>query len=281
MAKVDIVVPIYNVAAYLERNLESLRQQTYQDIRVLCINDGSTDDSQSVIDHFVSLDHRFESYIKENGGLSDARNYGLKYVNSEYVMFIDSDDFCEPTMVEASLKAALENDADMVVFGYNQYYTETNQKEEIKLGIKTGVYSLNSNPSILAYTPNAAWNKLYRTSLFMDHDIRYPFGYRHQDLGTTAKLMYLSKKIAYLDLPLYNYLIDRPNNITRQIDNKIYHIIDMSKEILDYYQAQNVYENYYDELNFLVERNLITALRKSVSGTLPRRQSHLPASQQY
>lgn len=264
MAKVDIVVPIYNVEEYLERNLESLKNQTYQDIRVLCINDGSTDNSQAVIDRFAASDKRFESYDKVNGGLSDARNYGLKYVNSEYVMFIDSDDFCEPTMVEESLNAIEENHADMVVFGYNQYYTETNQKEEIKLGVERGVYSLKENHSILAYTPNAAWNKLYRTKLFIDNDIHYPFGYRHQDLGTTAKLMYLSNKIVYIDKPLYNYLIDRPNNITRQIDNKIYHIIDMSKEILDYYRTHNVYDDYYDELNYLIERNLIVALRKSV-----------------
>ena len=264
MARVDIVVPIYNVEVYLGRNLKSLLNQTFKDIRVLCINDGSTDNSQKIIDEYVAKDNRFESYIKQNGGLSDARNYGLKYVNSDYVMFIDSDDFCETTMVEESLNAMLDNQADMVVFGYNQFYTETNQKEEIKLGIESGTYSLKENPSILAFTPNAAWNKMYKTELFIDNDIRYPFGYRHQDLGTTAKLMYLSDKIVYLDKPLYNYLIDRPNNITRQIDNKIYHIIDMSKEILDYYKKQNVYEDYYDELNYLVERNLITALRKSV-----------------
>lgn len=264
MAKVDIVVPIYNVEEYLGRNLESLMNQTFKDIRILCINDGSTDNSQKVIDEYVAKDNRFESYTKQNGGLSDARNYGLKYVNSDYVMFIDSDDFCEPTMVEESLNAMLGNHADMVVFGYNQFYTETNQKEEIKLGVESGVYSLKENPSILAFTPNAAWNKMYKTKLFIDNDIRYPFGYRHQDLGTTAKLMYLSDKIVYLDKPLYNYLIDRPNNITRQIDNKIYHIIDMSKEILDYYQEKNIYDDYYDELNYLVERNLITALRKSV-----------------
>ena len=264
MAKVDIVVPIYNVEEYLDRNLESLMNQTFKDIRILCINDGSTDNSQKVIDEYAAKDSRFENYTKQNGGLSDARNYGLKYVDSDYVMFIDSDDFCEPTMIEESLKAMLDNQADMVVFGYNQFYTETNKKEEIKLGVESGVYSLKENPSILAFTPNAAWNKLYKTKLFINNNIRYPFGYRHQDLGTTAKLMYLSDKIAYLDKPLYDYLIDRPNNITRQIDNKIYHIIDMSKEILDYYQEQNVYEDYYDELNYLVERNLITSLRKSV-----------------
>ena len=264
MARVSIVVPIYNVEAYLERNLESLRTQTYTDIRVLCINDGSTDDSQAVIDKFVAMDSRFESYVKENGGLSDARNYGLKYVNSEYVMFIDSDDFCEPEMVELCIKGMDKEDADMAVFAYNQYYVETNSKEKIDLCIPSGTYTLEKRPEILAKTPNAAWNKMYRTKLFIDNNIEYPFGYRHQDLGTTAKLMYHANKIVYINTPLYNYLIDRPNNITMQVDKKIYHIMEMCKEILDYYKKQGVFKKYYDELNFLVERNLIVSLRKSI-----------------
>ena len=264
MAKVSIVVPIYNVYDYLDRNLESLMKQTYKDIEVLCINDGSTDKSQEIIDKYVNLDSRFKAFIKKNGGLSDARNYGLKYVDSEYVMFIDSDDFVEDTMVEECVTAMDDNHLDMFVFAYNQYYTETDTKEFISLGIKDGIYSLRDNKEILAKTPNAAWNKMYRTCIFKDNGIEYPFGYRHQDLGTTAKLMYLSDKIGYKDVALYNYLIDRPNNITRQIDNKIYHIIDMCQEILDYYQDNGIYEDYYNELNYLVEGNLIQSLRKSM-----------------
>lgn len=264
MAKVDIVVPIYNVEEYLERNLESLRTQTYKDIRVLCINDGCTDQSQKIIDQFVSKDSRFESYIKKNGGLSDARNFGLKYVDSEYVMFIDSDDFCEENMVELSVEQMDSNGLDMLVFAYNQYYVEDGRKEKIELGIEDGVYNLKENKDILAKTPNAAWNKMYRTNLFKEHDIEYPFGYRHQDLGTTAKLMLHSNKIGYINEALYNYLIDRPNNITAQIDKKLYHIIDMSKEIMDYYKAQKVFDLYKEEFKYLVTRNFIQSLRKAV-----------------
>ena len=156
MAKIGIVVPIYNVYDYLDRNLESLMKQTYKDIEVLCINDGSTDKSQEIIDKYVNLDSRFKAFIKKNGGLSDARNYGLKYVDSEYVMFIDSDDFVEDTMVEECVTAMDDNHLDMFVFAYNQYYTETDTKEFISLGIKDGIYSLRDNKEILAKTPNAA-----------------------------------------------------------------------------------------------------------------------------
>ncbi|MFI3284690.1 MAG: glycosyltransferase family 2 protein [Erysipelotrichaceae bacterium] len=267
MSKVSVIVPIYNVENYLRRNLESLRTQTYQDIEVLMINDGSTDNGQVIIDEFEQKDSRFKGYLKENGGLSSARNYGLKLIESEYVMFIDSDDFCEREMIEVCVQEMQINQLDMFVFAYNQYYVETSKKEKINLKIKEGVYSLEKDPSILAYTPNAAWNKMYRTALFKEYDIIYPEGYRHQDLGTTAKLLYLSDKVGYSNQALYNYLIDRPNNITSKVDKKAYHIIDMVKEILDFYQKNAVYKLYYDELNYLSEINLIQSLRKVVTNT--------------
>lgn len=264
MAKVDVIVPIYNVGNYLERNLNSLVNQTYKDIRILCVNDGSTDNSQAIVDCFAKNDERVLSFQKSNGGLSDARNYGLQYVESEYVMFIDSDDFCELNMIETALKCIEDNSANMAVFGYNQYYIETNKKEEIKLDIPEGIYILDKNPEILALTPNCAWNKIYKTSLFVENNIRYPFGYRYEDLGTTAKLMFIANRIAYINKPLYNYLIDRPNNITQQVDNKLYHVLDMIEEIVKFYKEHNAFDKYYDELYYLFERNIITTLRKLV-----------------
>lgn len=264
MAKVSAVVPIYNVEEYLAKNLESLHRQNYDDFEVLCINDGSLDNSQKIIDEYVKKDNRFKSYIKENGGLSDARNYGLDRCGGEYVMFIDGDDFVEEDMIESCVKRMEDDNLDVFVFAYNQYYLERNEKEFISLGIKDGIYNLKDDKSILAYTPNAAWNKMYRKDLFIDNDIRYPFGYRHQDLGTTAKLLYLAKKVGYENKAYYNYLIDRPNNITRMIDDKIYHIIDMCKEIVEFYQTNHYFDEVYDELAYLVNINFIQSLKKAM-----------------
>ena len=90
---ISIVVPIYNVENYLERCLKSIKSQTFRDFEVLCVNDGSTDNSQLIIDDFVKSDERFKSFIKEKGGLSDARNYGLIRSKADYIMFFDSYDF--------------------------------------------------------------------------------------------------------------------------------------------------------------------------------------------
>ena len=265
MTKLSIIVPIYNVEQYLEKCLKSLKQQSYQDFKVLMINDGSLDNCQQIIERYEKIDYRFKGYSKENGGLSSARNYGLQYVDTEYVMFIDSDDFCETNMVKECLNNMEQNHLDIFVFAYNQYCQANNHKETIDLGIKDGIYNLKNDPSILAYTPNAVWNKIYKTSLF--NEIKYPLGYRHQDLGTTAKLLFLSERIGYSNKPLYNYLADRPNNITSKVDDKIYHIIDMAQEILEYYKNNLIFDQYYDELNYLCELNIIQSLRKVMNNT--------------
>ncbi len=262
MSKLTVVVAIYNVEKYLNKCLDSLKNQTCSDYEVWCINDGSTDNSRNIILSYLD-NSNFKLLDKENGGLSDARNYGLERCNSPYISFVDGDDFVSSDYVENIIKH-MDDDIDMYVFNYNQYYLVDNHCEKNSFNIKSGIYNLKDKKELLAYTPNAAWNKAYKTSLFKDNDIEYPYGYRHQDLGTTPKLLLKANKVSYSNDYLYNYLIDRPNNITAQIDSKIYHIVDMAKEVMDYYISQNVFDDYVDEFEYLVKRNFIQSLRKSM-----------------
>ncbi|MDO4499731.1 MAG: glycosyltransferase [Erysipelotrichaceae bacterium] len=264
MEKLTVVVAIYNVENYLDKCLQSLKEQTCNDYKVYCVNDGSTDGSRDIIMKYVNVDPKFIVLDKPNGGLSDARNYGIERCVTEYISFIDGDDFVSYDYVERSLKEMEEKKLDMLVFAYNQYYLATNSNEKVNLRIANGVYNLKDKKDLLAYTPNAAWNKVYRTSLFTDNNITYPFGYRHQDLGTTPKLLLKSNRVGYINDALYNYLIDRPNNITAQIDKKLYHIIDMSKEVMDYYIENHDFDNYVNEYDYLVKRNFIQSLRKAM-----------------
>lgn len=263
MTKLTVVVAIYNVEDYLDKCLDSLAKQN-GDYEVWFINDGSTDNSRDIILKYTNKYDNFRLFDKENGGLSDARNYGIERCKSKYISFIDGDDFVSNDYISEVLKEMEDNDLDMLIFAYNQYYLANNTYEKIDLKIKDGIYNLKTNKELLAYTPNAAWNKVYKTSLFIDNDIRYPFGYRHQDLGTTPKLLLKANKIGYINKALYNYLIDRPNNITAQIDKKLYHIIDMSKEVMDYYIKENIFNNYVNEFEYLIKRNFIQSLRKAM-----------------
>lgn len=263
MVKISIVVAIYNIDKYLNRCLKSIKEQSYRDFVCYCVNDGSTDDSEEVINKYL-IDNRFHLLNKQNGGLSDARNYGLKYVDTEYVMFVDGDDYLEKDLLSKVIEQLDKTKSDILVFSYYQHYMD-GSKEIIHLNKNNGTYTLDINKELLALTPNAAWNKVYRTNIFKDNNIEYPKGYRYEDLGTTPKLLLKANSIDYLDIPLYNYIINRPDNITSKIDNKIYDILNMCENIIEYYKENSKYEDYKEEIDYLCSINLIQSLRKVVT----------------
>ena len=271
MVQISVVVPIYNVGPYLNRSLGTLIEQTFTDFEVLCVNDGSTDDSADIIQQFVERDPRFKRLDKQNGGLSDARNFGFKQVNAPYVMFLDSDDFFEPDMLELSFKRMVEDQLDLVIFDYNQVFDETKFVESIHLPFEFDrVYDPRIDKSLFAYVNNAAWNKMYRTDLFKQNNLEYPFGYRHQDLGTTFRYLSYCERVGFIQKPLYNYRADRPNNITQQVDHKIDHILDMVKLNIVFFKDRNLFEAYYEELKYLSVINLLYSFRKLTQFTNQR-----------
>ncbi|CAG0901996.1 unnamed protein product, partial [Cyprideis torosa] len=115
MAKVSVIVPVYNTALYLDKCLSSLLNQSFTDIEVIVVNDGSTDNSQEIIDHYGNLDGRIRVYKKENGGLSDSRNYGLGQIQGDYIAFVDSDDWIDVDMIEKMHNLATHSLADIVI----------------------------------------------------------------------------------------------------------------------------------------------------------------------
>lgn len=133
--KVSIIVPIYNVDQYLRRCLESLVNQSFKEIEILCINDGSTDGSQTIVDDYAKCyPNIVKSFVKLNGGLSDARNYGLDCAQGEFIAFVDSDDWIELTMIEEMYKVIIEQSADIAVCDL-QYVYDTQRKQYVSGGI--------------------------------------------------------------------------------------------------------------------------------------------------
>ncbi len=116
--KVSVIVPIYNVEKYLRKSLDSLANQTINDYEVILVNDGSTDNSQSIIDEYVEKYSVFKGFKKENGGMSSARNFGLKYAKGEYIAFVDSDDFVELNFLEKLYDKAKKDKSDVVICDY-------------------------------------------------------------------------------------------------------------------------------------------------------------------
>ncbi len=207
---VSIIVPIYKVEAFLPRCIESLMGQTYQNIEIILVDDGSPDGCGAICDAYAARDERIKVVHKENGGLSDARNAGMEAAAGEFYMFIDSDDYVAENMVEAVLVRQAETDADMVVFNHDcvdEGGTVTGELSRVPdirdaMTPAEGVRRLYNTDTWYFVM---AWNKLYRRCLF--DEIRFPKGKLHEDEFTTYKLMFACKKIAYTPAVLYHYTI--------------------------------------------------------------------------
>jgi len=202
---ISIIVPVYKVESYIDRCLESLIGQTYKDIEIILVDDGSPDNCGIICDEYAKRDNRIVVVHKQNGGLSSARNAGLNIFKGEYVMFVDSDDWVEPNFCEAALQLICSKAVDCVLFGYYEHIKNTKKTYTIK-----DSRYLSSEEAIRYIVKNdepiyvSVWNKIYHRSLF--ECIRFPEGYIYEDQGTTYKLFDLSKNIFVSDIPLYNYL---------------------------------------------------------------------------
>ena len=198
---VSIIVPVYNVEEYILKCLKSLSSQKYKNIEVIAVDDGSTDNSGKICDDFK--DERFRIFHKKNGGLSSARNFGIKKAKGEILAFVDSDDFVKEDFIEKMLERMVD-DVDIVVCGYN----DEKPKEETLSGRIATIRFLTKQENIDLIT----WNKVYRKSLFLDNNIWFPEGKKHEDALTTYKLLSKARKIQYISESLYEYVV-RENSI--------------------------------------------------------------------
>ncbi len=262
MTSVSIIVPIYNVEKYLRRCLDSLVNQTYHNVEILCINDGSKDASQSIVDEYVSLYPQVKSYVKENGGLSDARNFGLSVANGTYVMFVDGDDWLDLDAVTQMMAKAEEDCADIVCCNMEYVYESKRKSTFSTESFETGSPRVNNK---LIFINNSACNKLYLKTLF-DH-YEFPKGMWYEDLASVPTLLASAKIIAHVDAPLYKYY-QRANSISHKIkpDNRIFDIykaIDkVQKEIeaMEEYQGKPYIQKKFEEL-YIIHGADLTTLR--------------------
>ncbi len=196
---ISIIVPVFKTEQYLPRCIESILSQTYRDLDIILIDDGSPDNCGKICDEYASKDDRIRVYHKDNEGVSAARNYGLKKVcenGSEYIGFADSDDWIEPEMYEKLLEALTGSGADIAVCRY--------------FGQKTtdgGQQILSRNDAICANIEgrinNTVWNKLYRTGVF--ENIEFPVGKNYEDIATFYKILFNAEKVTVLLDEFYHW----------------------------------------------------------------------------
>jgi glycosyltransferase involved in cell wall biosynthesis len=220
---VSIIVPVYNVEAYLERCLDSLCKQSLKEIEVILVDDASPDNSGEICERYAEKDKRIVVYHQpKNKGLSAARNIGIKHASGEYLMFVDSDDWVDEDFCKTAYECAVQFKADLVMFNYACVKSSASDAEPRKVfrGYTEGVKSREEAMGIMLDDGgNAAWNKMYKKNLF--EDVIYPEGFLYEDTGTTYKLVYNAKNVYFLDKILY-YQYIRPNSITTsKVTNKV------------------------------------------------------------
>nr|WP_300652132.1 glycosyltransferase [uncultured Anaerobutyricum sp.] len=247
MVKVSIVVPVYNVEKYLRKCLNSLVNQTLEEIEIIVVNDGATDNSQQIIMEFEkNFSGKIKSYIKENGGLSDARNYGIPLCKGEYIGFVDSDDYIDESMYEILYEKAKEDDSDMVTCDYYMVYGG-NSKQHIK-----SKEFINKKDMFIA-PKAAAWNKIYRRKMLVDNNIVFPKGLIYEDTLFFAKCIPYIDRVSYVPQPLVFY-VQRMGSIANTQGIKTQQIYLIFQEIIKFYKDRGLYNEYKDYIEYYCTR---------------------------
>lgn len=221
---ISVIVPVYNVAEYLPKCVDSILAQTYENLEIILVEDGTKDSSGMICDEYAKKDSRIKVIHKENGGLSSARNAGMDIARGEYFGFVDSDDWIEPETYETLMALTLKYDADLVCAGRYDVDGATG-KRTIGLCPKKeeSISPMEMLGRVFTWDgcDSAAWDKLYRRHLF--DTIRYPLGMYSEDIAIFYKLMEKANRVALCDKPLYNYL-HRENSITTaRLSEKTFH----------------------------------------------------------
>lgn len=260
---ISVIVPVYNVEKYLEKCINSIINQTYKKLEIILVDDGSTDNSGKMCDDFAKKDKRIKVIHKENGGLSDARNFGIDVAVGKYIAFVDSDDFLKEDFYEYLMNLKEKTNSDIIECSFIRAYEEDldmfefpSRKEEaiVTTGNTGALELLMSDDDEISTNSVVVWNKIYKKELF--DGIRFPKGKTHEDQFTTYKLLAKCESFTTSNQFKYGYF-QRKNSIV----NKTFNI-----KRFDTFEAFDNFLKYFDENNYkdfkekILRRYLKTAI---------------------
>jgi len=255
MIKVSIIVPVYNVEKYLRRCLDSLVNQTLKDIEIIVVNDGSLDNSEDIILEYLKKYKNIKYYKKENGGLSDARNYGIKYAKGEYLAFVDSDDYVDYSMYSKMYEKAILDNFSIVACNVDMVLENGEYISSVKSGLEDNI---DIKDSMIKVYPSA-WNKIYKKELF--NKVLFKKGIWFEDVEFLYRLYPYIKSIGIVEDELYHY-VQREGAITKTFDERLFNYISNWNGIVDYYKKNNYYKDYYKEIEYCYIRYLYATFVK-------------------
>ena len=214
LPQITVVVTVYNIKDYLKKSIESVKKQSYQNLEIILVDDGSTDGSGEVCDRYAKEDGRIRVIHKKNGGPAEARNTAIEEAKGEYIAFVDGDDWIEEDMYENMYRAIMFYNAQLAVCNYKEVsdtHIRNNSDETVLYFDKEEALESFIREEEEVRIQNAAWNKLYKKELL--HNLRFPVGKLYEEIVFTTKLLHKAKGVVYLNQGYYNYVVDRAGSI--------------------------------------------------------------------
>lgn len=267
---ISIIVPVYNTELYLNQCVESILKQTYKNIQLILVDDGSTDNSGKICDEYALKDKRVEVLHEENSGVSDARNKGLKYAKGEYIGFVDSDDYIKETMYQDMYNLILERNADVSICNFCDVKEDKVTQKNKDSGIQefTKIQILNElilDRNVQSYV----WNKLYKKELF--DNIKFPKGKKYEDIETVFYVLEKCNKVVLSSKAEYYYLNRKDSIVNNVNEQTILDYIDIIEKRYKYVSKE--YKELMENNIYYYTKTLITAYKdayflKSISETL-------------
>lgn len=254
--KFSIIIPVYNVENYLSECMDSVVNQTLLDIEIICVNDGTKDRSRQILESYQKNDDRIHIVDKKNGGLSSARNAGLKVASGRYILFLDSDDYIAPKTCERLYAEILEREIDIIVFGSHAfpYYLRPGKWLTNNLTIHTKSYRNGGMEALLK--ENGAypfvWRDCFKRDFLIEHNLEFDEEMRFaEDLIFQFMAFPLAKNITFIGDRLYNYRWKRPDSLMSGVQKNLYqkyiYHIEAMRKIADFWKYNGLLEQYSQE----------------------------------
>ncbi len=266
--KVSVIVPVYNVEAYLRKCLDSLVNQTLDDLEVIVVNDGSPDNSQAIIDEYVAAyPARVVGLTKENGGQASARNVALDVAKGDYIGFVDSDDWVDLDMYEVMYQSAVDNHADIVICNTVDHYKDHD------------IYHRQSDVSCFRKCGSSC-NKLFKRTVI--GDTRFPVGLWYEDFCFSIKLLMTTDAICYCDNHFYHALVHDGSTMNNRNTLKNMDIVTVMQDIRDFAHTNGLADKYGYDLEYMhIEHILITSINRVAEQKTPERPSVIKQLRRY
>ncbi|MCR5343999.1 MAG: glycosyltransferase [Butyrivibrio sp.] len=256
--KISVIVPIFRVERYLERCIKTLIQQTYKNLEIILIDDGSDDDCPVICDRYAGIDSRIKVVHQKNQGIADARNAGLAQVTGDYITFVDPDDYISPYVYENMMAELVQNEADMVMWNYKYVYRDDVDPQSLTKPENPTKTILNGRQAIIdsygSYDKgvlfSVLWNKLCKKELF--EGIKFPSKRVYEDEARLCRVLHKAKKIVYIDYPYYFYHQHNKSIVGKEWSEKNAQLLDAYIDKMEFFAECGDKELYFKELKHLM-----------------------------